>query len=126
MILTDVDAAPNIARGVALLDEHAPVGLAWPHYVNLNTLDLSHGPACVVGQLFGDYTEGIMRLMALISSSDAGFIFSENHGFDVSTRSFGDSYGHRAVTLADYRDLTTAWRSHIELLRADRPLTPTT
>ena len=48
-----------VSFGVAVLDEHAP---GWADSVDADTLYMSDGDRCVLGQLFGGYEYGCDRL----------------------------------------------------------------
>ncbi len=50
----------QIAKGVALLDQH--VGLDWRERINLDMLDLRDCEVCIVGQLFISYRAGLRTL----------------------------------------------------------------
>jgi len=56
--------SPRIERGAALLDTAAP---GWEGKIDLNTLDLSSGWYCVVGQVYGDYIDGLAELKMIRS-----------------------------------------------------------
>jgi hypothetical protein len=59
-IVTRPDTAEEaVSFGVALLDEHAP---DWASAIDVDTLVMSEGNRCVLGQLFGGYTYGCDRL----------------------------------------------------------------
>jgi hypothetical protein len=77
----------NVKRGVALLDERLPT---WRQRVNPDTLDLANGCRCIVGQVLGDYDEGVALLG--LSQRDA-----ERYGFFTSGRQ-------------TFRSLTEAWQ----------------
>jgi hypothetical protein len=51
----------NVKRGEAFLDEHVP---GWRDAVEPYGLDLANGCQCVLGQVFGDYDDGL-RLLGL-------------------------------------------------------------
>jgi hypothetical protein len=69
----------NVDRGAALLDQQRP---SWRDKVNVSTLDMSDGSWCVLGQAFGGYYEGRVRLR--IDSHKA-----TDHGFNCHAR-WGD------------------------------------
>src|SRR2546423_13097651 len=55
-IVTRPDTAEEaVSFGVALLDEHAP---DWAEAIDVDTLTMSEGNRCVLGQLFGSYEKG--------------------------------------------------------------------
>ena len=49
----------NVRRGEAFLDEHVP---GWRDQVDPYTLDLANSCGCVLGQVFGDYYDGLALL----------------------------------------------------------------
>ena len=79
------DYAAKVKSGIALLDAHFG-GSSWKTDIDLDTLDLGSCGVCVLGQLFGDYSEGLDEL---------GIGGGYSYGFD-STGSF--------------RELTQAWK----------------
>lgn len=77
----------NVKRGVELLDARLP---GWRERVNPDTLDLANGCRCIVGQVLGDYDEGV----ALLGLSQPA---AERYGFWASGRQ-------------SFSALTDAWR----------------
>jgi hypothetical protein len=67
-----LSTSPRIERGAALLDEHAPV---WPTKINLDTLNLSDCTYCVLGQVYGDYEDGLRALDGEAETSPERFGF---------------------------------------------------
>ena len=49
----------NVQRGELFLDEHVP---GWRERVDIRTLDLANGFQCVLGQVFGEYDDGLQLL----------------------------------------------------------------
>jgi hypothetical protein len=49
----------NVNNGVALLDEKAP---GWREKMNLDKLNMSNCIDCVLGQVFGDFFDGVTAL----------------------------------------------------------------
>lgn len=80
------DYAAKVKSGIALLDAHFG-GSSWKTDIDLDTLDLGSCSVCVLGQLFGNYSDGLDEL---------GIIGGYSYGFDQSSGSF--------------RDLTAAWK----------------
>lgn len=64
--MTDFTAKVN--AGIALLDREQP---GWREKIDLDTLDLASCSVCVLGQVFGDYDDGIDALG--VSGYDYGF-----------------------------------------------------
>ena len=48
----------NVKRGAAWLDEHEP---GWRGRIDLNKVDLASECNCVLGQLYGGYTEALQH-----------------------------------------------------------------
>lgn len=69
-------------RGAALLDKAKP---DWFKNVNLDILNQTSASRCVVGQAFGNYTDGL-RVLFGGSSTCAEDV---SHGFDVQTEDAG-------------------------------------
>lgn len=80
------DYTSKIQSGVKLLDAHFG-GSSWKKDIDLDNLDLGSCGVCVLGQLFGDYSEGLEVL---------GISGGANYGFDNPSGSF--------------RELTDAWK----------------
>lgn len=70
--------AERVAKGVERLDKRGP--LYWRRRVDPDTLDLRSPFCCVLGQVYGSYTEGLDAL-ELGSSVDYGF---NSYGYDWS------------------------------------------
>ena len=49
----------SVQRGMALLDAKLP---GWEEGIDLDKLDLWDCELCVLGQLFGDFVDGVLRL----------------------------------------------------------------
>lgn len=75
----------KIAAGIKLLDNH--VGSSWRDSINLDTLNLGSCSVCVLGQVFGDYQEGLDEL-------------DLEEGYD---------YGFNTMS-GDMTELTAAWK----------------
>ncbi len=78
------DAPARVARGVALLDRKAKEGKLprfWRTLVSVDTLDLNSEDECVLGQVFGWFSEGQIRLALEGGAADYGFDFHDG-GFE--------------------------------------------
>lgn len=109
------DIQERVARGVALLDATEP---GWVHRINTEKLDVSHGEACVLGQLYGNYTLG--RHALGLDHNQAG-----EHGFQMRTPSIEPPRGLLVRVLngfAEYPDLTQEWRRVVEILKTEQVL----
>lgn len=82
--MTDYSAAVN--AGIQLLDAERP---GWKSEVDLDNLDLGSCGVCVLGQIFGEYSEGL---------SELGISVGSRYGFDL----VGGS--------GSYLELTKAWK----------------
>ena len=82
--MTDYTSAVN--AGIQLLDAERP---GWKSEVDLDNLDLGSCGVCVLGQIFGEYSEGL---------SELGINRGSRYGFDL----VGGS--------GSYTELTNAWK----------------
>lgn len=89
------DIATRVARGVALLDERVP---GWVNLVNPLGLNIESTEQCVLGQIYGQYNEGV----------DALDINPERYGFDAN---------HFDGNKWQYAVLTKEWTRVITILR---------
>ena len=103
--LTIGAARTRATRGAALLDA-ADAG--WADRVDPGSLHLADGRACVLGQLHGDYRQGLRRSRVLDFSSAPGRFVSP---VDLGFQAVGD-LGDAAERL-DYTLLTRAWREAV-------------
>lgn len=95
------DFSAEVKRGVQLLNREVT---DWYDLINLDLLDILHGDQCVLGQLFGDYVDGLRELGLTAKESNAhGFCF----GYDLANYSY-----------AGWADLTEQWKSAIRELRS--------
>ena len=64
----------QVQKGARLLDERMP---GWEGKINLLTLNIKDCHQCILGQLYGEYSEGLKRIF------DEGEVWSERfaHGF---------------------------------------------
>lgn len=69
-------AEEYVASGAAFLDEKYP---AWRQRIDVDTIDISDGDHCILGQLYGSYSQGV----DLLRLGDGAV---ENFGFIYSTR----------------------------------------
>lgn len=91
----------RVQKGIALLDEKAP---DWwvPGKVDLDALDMQYGDSCVLGQIYGDYLDGCLKLGISLQGSP--------YGFDLDT-SRPDS---------EYRAYDRLWVDAISMIRKER------
>ena len=106
-----LDAArARASRGALLLDDRDP---GWAERVDPGSLHLSDGSACVLGQLWGEYRQGLGRARVLdFSSAPSRFVSPVDLGFQA-VGDLGD-----AAEALDYTYLTRAWRDEVAGRRA--------
>lgn len=126
--MTSATIAERVQRGAAFLDENFP---DWTNEIDLRTLDLSSGCACILGQKFGDFISG-SKASGLVAetSGDTMMDFSSierwslaAHGFLAETAcQSADEYDESGDTVSvydesmyeidnEYDKLTTEWMS---------------
>jgi hypothetical protein len=84
-----------VARGAALLDKHGPDG--WRGLIDLGTLDIARSSRCVLGQVYGGYTTGMLYL----------------HGANGHVFPCPERYGFICRDGASNEELTQAWREYL-------------
>lgn len=84
----------EIAKGIALLDAKDP---GWVNLISVDALTMSDVHNCVLGQLYGDYYDGVGILLLDDYTSDCGF--------DVS--------GEKLRLPAPWHSLTSEWKQAI-------------
>jgi hypothetical protein len=71
----------RVNRGIALIDQKYP---HWWRVLDLETLDLRSTKNCVLGQVAGDYLDGLVTMFG----GDGDYVqyqMAVNHGFDTNT-----------------------------------------
>jgi hypothetical protein len=86
--IQDEKIKERVIKGIALLTEE--YGENWPDKIDTTYMTLSSGSSCVLGQVYGDYHVGLVRLG----------IEGEGSSYGFDTGSEGESYG----------ELNDAWR----------------
>lgn len=76
------DYAAKVAAGVKVLDREVP---NWRSKIDVDNLDLGSCSICILGQVFGDYNDGLNELNV-------------------------DGYDHGFNTTGSYNELTAAWK----------------
>lgn len=94
MKLSDVRAA--VWAGIGFLDSRVP---RWRKKIDLKKLDLRYSDCCVLGELYGDYSEGVDRLFG--GDNDKAIEL----GFDV------EDYTQDEDADSEYKQLTAEWRA---------------
>ena len=118
--VTAAQAQARVERGAAYLDEIDP---GWYRRIDPDTLELSSGRACVLGQLHGEFRRGLSRTHLLdLSSAPRANLSPVAYGFRCVQGVPND------VQDQDYALLNQAWHTAIRERRtADRAaLTPPT
>lgn len=95
--------ADRVRAGVALLDDRKP---GWANRVDVDRLEMQACDRCVLGQLFGDFHEGMERLVP-----DHWDISPEpaiTYGFDAEPLGPGE-WVDRGRLRFDYRMLRRLW-----------------
>lgn len=96
------EAEKAVLRGAVALTAHFEGSVCWVDEVDPDTLDMYSITRCVLGQVFGDWNEGLTALR--INPEDA-----VKYGFDTPT-----------PTPAQWLLLQTAWGSLLRALKAHR------
>jgi len=103
--ITLANARERVRRGAQYLDEHDP---DWYRSVNPESLELSDGSHCVLGQLHGDFRLGLGRAhMINLSSAPRANLSPVSYGFRCR-QDVPDAWKDR-----DYELLNRAWREEI-------------
>lgn len=98
-------ARTRVRRGAAYLDDVDP---EWYRQIDPETLELSSGSSCVLGQLHGDFRMGLSRSQLInMSSAPRTSLSPVSYGFKC-IEGVGD-----AVQERDYRYLNRAWRAAV-------------
>lgn len=78
------ELAANANRGAELLDEVRP---GWAIEIDLTTLDMASADYCVLGQLYGEYDDGLFELeLTGNEQSENGFNSPDWANFTESCR----------------------------------------
>lgn len=111
----------RVAAGALLLDERNP---GWHWDVNLDLLDLGDGHQCVLGQLYGFYTDGRNALYGNPNEPVTGPFRPANHdaarhGFfsfkGFSSKRYSSAWldGYNGENGGSYGYMTTLWSQEI-------------
>lgn len=85
----------RVQRGIALLDSARP---AWREDIDTEILNVGDLTRCPLGQLFGDYCNGISALDSIMRARGEDAILPCEYGFE-----------HEEWVGITYEDLTGAW-----------------
>jgi len=94
----------RVADGARLLDAYMP---DWASRIDLSILDLENVERCILGQLYGDYLEGLYRLHLCFQQT-------VDNGFTTPVSSWLPEKGR-------FRSLTRCWKK--EVLKRTHALT---
>jgi hypothetical protein len=110
-----VDAMEKAQRGAKLLDEMKP---DWVQNIRLETLDIRDGSECVLGQIFGEYSDGINKIWLFNATREAGYhpFNSQNHGFLVD---YEWDTPYEVIDCLS-RNLIEAWGNEVRIRSASR------
>ena len=98
-------ARERAAQGAAYLDDADP---GWYRHVEADSLALSDGQSCILGQLHGDFRLGLIRAHLLnLSSAPRANLSPVRLGF------FAVRGADPAVEALDYDYLDQAWREEV-------------
>lgn len=87
---TTITVAERVARGAALLDHEDP---GWWQRIDVSGLDLASCQACVLGQLFGEFNDGVEAVFPRrLDKVDKRIGFAASRGFDVIDDVASDSF----------------------------------
>ena len=93
------DYAAKVAAGIKFLDSKAASGLVsanWRDKVKLDSLDLGSCDVCVLGQLFGSYSDGQYEL-GLDTYDSKSYGFNTDYSFGELTQAWKDALGKSGV-----------------------------
>lgn len=83
------EAMTRVKRGMHFLDDHRSPD--WREEIEMDRLDISSGHACVLGQLYDSYSEGVVELGLAddddVSPLNLGFL-AEYENSEVLTRAW--------------------------------------
>lgn len=103
-------AARRVARGAAYLDDVDPT---WYRAVDPDTLELSSGSSCILGQLHGEFRLGLRRAHLFhLSSAPRANLSPVSYGF-FHVRNVSEELQDR-----DYAYLNKAWGKEVRVRQA--------
>lgn len=76
--LEDISIEDRVTNGIVLLDVTSP---GWRDKVNIDDLNMRSGADCILGQIYGSYTDGVNALWSDWDSRDDAELDAK-HGFD--------------------------------------------
>jgi hypothetical protein len=99
------EARKRVANGAELMNEFRP---GFRDRVALTSLDISSAGACMLGQEYGDFSDGLdaLRKDVRAAGRSVGNYFAQDHGFQ-------DGYAEDYGISVSYEALTIAWREEV-------------
>jgi hypothetical protein len=94
----------TVAEGVRLLDAKEP---HWYTRINLGTLDMAECDRCILGQVYGNYTEGVEKVF-LVRVSPQGPVPDRVYDYGFNAPLVQRTYKEEIVFLAE------CWKAVIE------------
>ena len=98
----------RVRAGMAFLDVTNP---RWRRSINLDKLDLSDGECCVLGEVYGDYSDGrnaLFRDVSELSNDYGATIETESQRRNKMAETFG--FWLDDAETPHYRRLTEIWK----------------
>lgn len=86
----DSEVRDAVLAGLTVLQDK--FGDGWEREINCDTLDMSEGAHCVLGQIYGDYDEGVEQML----DGDYDNDWTVDHGFNTN---------------GDFQNLDEAWHA---------------
>lgn len=93
----------QVQYGCGLLDKFCP---GWADKINLDTFNISLTDRCVLGQLYGNYSKGLDKLM-----NESGFVAVAEYPYEFG---FEATYNPADGPAARYATLQISWVDQIE------------
>lgn len=104
--MTATDARDTVRRGAAFLDATSP---GWAERIDPRRLDMGSCDECILGQLYGDYLDGLARIGFVRDVETPWGIVKNAHDLDRAVAHGFSTFGSGL----DYETLAAAWREEI-------------
>lgn len=102
---------PEVRDGMEVLDFWYP---DWEQAIDLSAFNMMDGTACVIGQRFGSYLDGVRELMRETGRDEFDFTaFAHNHGFNDADYIAEEARQDTRPWFERMFDLESEWRSVI-------------
>lgn len=105
----DLPIETRVKAGMALLDEK--YGPEWVEAIDVESLDLQDNCSCVLGQLEGEFNEGLSKVFNLPLGSGFAPVVVDS-GFNADRADIW-------ARMDEYPELTTVWKAAILARRAE-------